>query len=241
MTRHAGSPDSRPDGIRALERALGLRFKERSLLQQAVVHRSFLNERPDYPLESYERLEYLGDAFLGWVVADDLFTRYPSFSEGDLTRARAALVRGSTLAQVAMELDLGRHLLLGEGEESTGGRSRASTLAAALEAIIGAVMLDRGEKAARALIRRWLGPRMTSLAVDGAPQDAKSALQELIQRAGLPLPVYEVLEESGPSHDRYYRVQVIVDGAARGEGEGRRKSQAEQAAAEQAFDASQDG
>ncbi len=221
----------------ALERALGVRFKERALLQQAVVHRSFLNEHPEHPVESYERLEYLGDAFLGWVAAEELFRRWPAFSEGELTRARASLVQGRTLAEVARTLGLGAYLLLGQGEESTGGRDRASNLAAAFEAVVGAVLLDRGEKAARALVVRCLGASMAAFAPSGVPRDAKSGLQELTQRLGLALPVYEVLDEHGPAHpaERRFTVRVLVDGVARGRGSGPRKADAEQAAAAQAL------
>ena len=215
----------------ALERILGVRFKERALLRQAFVHRSFLNEQPDTALESYERLEFLGDAFLGWVVADELYARYPAFAEGDMTRARASLVRGATLADVATQIGVGPYLHLGSGEESTGGRARRSTLAAAVEAALGAVLLDRGERAARALVLRWLGDRLESLDSAGAPRDAKSALQELVQSLGRPLPVYDVLGDEGPSHDRRYRVSVSVGGEPLAEGVGRRKAEAEQAAA----------
>ena len=120
-------------------------------------------------------LEYLGDAFLGWVAAEELFRRWPGFSEGELTRARASLVQGRTLAEVARTLGLGAYLLLGQGEESSGGRDRASNLAAVFEAVVGAVLLDRGEKAARALVVRCLGESMAAFAPSGVPRDAKSA------------------------------------------------------------------
>ena len=227
--------DSRPSSGEPnwarLERALGVRFKERSLLRQAVVHRSFLNENAEPGLESYDRLEYLGDAFLGWVVAGELHRRYPTYSEGDLTRARAEMVRGETLAVLAQRLDLGAYLFMGQGEEASGGRTRRSTLAAALEAVLAAVMLDRGERSARALVLRWLGPAMELLPEAGPPRDAKSALQEVAQSRGLPLPTYAVLEDRGPGHERRFRVAVSVAGRALAEGEGRRKAQAEQQAA----------
>ena len=215
----------------ALERELKVRFKERSLLRQAAVHRSFLHEHPDLDWESYERLEYLGDAFLDWVVADELYVRCPTYSEGDLTRARAELVRGETLADIASSIGLGAYLFLGQGEEANGGRGRRSTLAAALEAVLAAVLLDRGPRTARRMALRWLGPRMDALDAGGAPRDAKSALQEEAQGRGLPLPAYRVLEESGPSHARHYRVSVSLDGESVGEGSGGRKAEAEQAAA----------
>ncbi len=230
MTRRKSRAASAPD-TDALERVLGGRFKQPALLRQAVVHRSSLNERQGEPLESYERLEYLGDAFLGWVVAHELYGRYPAFSEGELTRARASLVQGRTLAGVARGIGLGAYLELGQGEASSGGRDRDSNLAAAFEAVVGAVLIDRGEPAARALLMRFLGAAIDALPASGAPRDAKSAFQELTQRLGLPLPAYELLETDGPPHARRFTVRVLVDGVPRGEGAGGRKADAEQAAA----------
>jgi ribonuclease-3 len=152
-----------------------------------------------------------------------------------MTRARASLVRGTTLAEIARGMDLGPHISLGAGEESTGGRERRTILAAVVEAVIGAVLLDRGEKAARRLVLRWLGARLDILESGGANRDSKSTLQEVCQKRGLPLPTYELIEESGPSHDRHYEVRVLVDGEERGTGHGRRKVEAEQMAAAQAL------
>ena len=219
----------------ALERTLGVRFNERGLLRQAVVHRSFLNEQGDRSLASYDRLEYLGDAFLGWAVAAELYARYPHYDEGELTRARAALVRGATLAEVARELGLGAYLLLGQGEEASGGRNRTRNLAAALEAVLGAVLLDQGEEEARSLVLRWLGPRIQALGDAVAERDAKSALQEFLQGRGLPLPVYETVSDTGMPHDKRFAVRVLVDGCAMGEGAGRRIADAEQSAAQEAL------
>lgn len=218
-----------------LERTLGVRFSDRTLLQRALIHRSYLNEVEDHELESYERLEYLGDAFLGWVIAHELYQRHPDFDEGELTRARASLVQGQTLAEIADALGLGEALLLGQGEEQSGGRRRPSNLAAAVEAVLGAVLLDRGERAASRLVLRWLGDRLDALDGAGVPRDPKSALQEALQQRGLPLPSYEVLDESGPPHSRRYRVRVLVNGEPSGEGEGRRKVDAEKDAATMAL------
>lgn len=219
----------------ALERALGVRFKERALLREAVTHRSFLNEQPDRGLVSYDRLEYLGDAFLGWVVASELYARYPHYDEGDLTRARASMVRGTTLAEIANSLDLGAYLVLGLGEEASGGRSRPRNLAAALEAVLGAVLVDRGGTRARALVLRWLNDRLDRIGPRGAARDAKSALQERLQREGLPLPIYQVIAEAGPAHAKSFTVQALVEEQVVGEGAGRSKSEAEQRAAEAAI------
>jgi ribonuclease-3 len=227
--------------VAGLERAIGVRFKKRALLAQAMVHRSLLNEQPDFELENYERLEYLGDAFLGWVVADELYARHPGFTEGDLTRARASLVNGATLFDIASGLDLGRFLWLGQGEEASGGRERRSTLAAVTESIIAAVLLDRGEKQARTLVLRWLGDRLDGLDALGAPRDAKSALQEIAQQGTLSLPTYEVLTEEGPAHSKTFTVRVLVDGVERGQGSGRRKGDAEQSAAVEALNSLSSG
>jgi len=214
---------------------MGVRFKDPAILRQALTHRSFLNEHPEEPPEDYERLEYLGDAFLGWVIADELYRRYPGFSEGDLTRARVGLVRGETLAQIARQIDAGAYLIMGAGEEATGGRNRRWTLAAMLEALIGAVLLDRGEAAARQLLLGWFGLRLDALDPAGATRDAKSALQEACQHQGLPLPAYETIDEQGVSHDKRFVVRVRIDGVEQGVGVGGRKVEAEQAAAAQAL------
>ncbi|MDE2837994.1 MAG: ribonuclease III [Chloroflexota bacterium] len=225
----------------ALERTLGVRFNECGLLRQAVIHRSYLNEQDDSELASYDRLEYLGDAFLGWVVAAELYDRYPHYDEGQLTRARAALVRGETLAEIARSIGLGAYLLLGQGEEAGGGRDRPRTLAAAVEALLGAVLLDQGAEAARSLVLRWLGPRMQAMGDAGAERDAKSALQELLQGRGLPLPVYETLSDAADPQDRSFTVRVLIDGRSMGEGSGRRIADAEQSAAGEALAALRSG
>ena len=226
-------PDSRQ--LAALEQALGVCFNERGLLRQAVIHRSFLNEQPDPALASYDRLEYLGDAFLGWVVAAELYERRPHYGEGDLTRARAILVRGETLAEIAHSIGLGAYLLLGQGEEASGGRSRVRNLAGAMESVIGATLLDQGEETARALVLRWLGPRIEAMDDTGADRDAKSALQEFLQAQSLPLPVYETLSRAEEAPDRMFAVRVLVGDRALGHGAGSRRAAAEQVAAREAL------
>jgi ribonuclease-3 len=235
MTTRRRNSRAKPTAADPLEQALGVTFKDKRLLQQAFVHKSYLNEHPGEMLESYERLEYLGDAFLGWVVADELYRRFPAFGEGDLTRARAILVQGKALAAIARSLRLGDRLVMGQGEERSGGRERQSNLAAVVEAVLGAVLLDRGAAVARRLVMRWVAEPMEALAGEGAPRDAKSALQEHCQQSGLSLPVYELVEERGPSHDREFAVRVLIDGQVAGQGAGRRKSAAEQAAAAEAL------
>jgi ribonuclease-3 len=221
----------RDNGLAKLEQVLNVKFKSPDLLRQATVHRSFLNESESFGLESYERLEYLGDAFLGWVVAEELFCRFPSFSEGDMTRARAQMVQGKTLAEIARGFDIGSFLHLGQGEDSAGGRERQSNLAGALEAIVGAVLIDRGPRVARQLVLGWLRSRIDVIETQGIVTDPKSKLQEIAQRRGFNLPEYRVVEESGPSHAPKYRVQVLVGGEILGIGGGARKIDAEQDAA----------
>lgn len=224
-----------PDALAALQRSLGARFNDARLLRQALVHRSYLNEQPDLALASYDRLEYLGDAFLGWVAARELYDRFPDYGEGELTRARAALVRGETLAEAARGMGLGRHLLMGQGEERNGGRDRDRNLAGALEAVTGAILLDSGEDAARAFTLRWLAPLLNREDRAWAERDAKTALQELVQSRGLPLPVYEVIADGEKPPGVAFVVRALVDGREAGVGEGRRKAEAEQAAARNAL------
>ena len=220
-----------------LERDLKLRFKHRELLEQALVHPSFLNEFQqgnNRPL-SYQRLEFLGDAILGAAVTLELFQRRPDLSEGQLTKLRSSIVRGRTLAKIARDLDLGRHLKLGKGEESTGGRDRESNLAAVLEAIIGAVLLDRGYDKARKFVLSTLGGEIDRVLVDGTPEDPKSRLQELVQASGGSPPIYRMIESGGPEHDKSFHVEVLLEGSVKGRGKGKRKLEAENKAALEAF------
>ncbi len=210
-------------------------FGDRALLRQALVHRSYLNEHPETSLESNERLEFLGDALVGLVAAEAFYRRYPDSAEGELTELRASLVRGWSLAAVARRLGLGRYLYLGQGEESSGGRERESNLAGALEAVVGAVMQDQGFTAARKVTLGLLGPELEQVGRSGPPRNAKSQLQELVQRQGLPLPVYRVVEATGAVHAREFTVEVEVGGKVAGQGRGRRKVEAEMRAAEEAL------
>ena len=220
-----------------LERKLGVRFKDRELLDQALVHPSFLNEvRPGEPSPaSYERLEFLGDAVLSVAVTLELFTRCPGLPEGQLTKLRSSLVKGATLAKVAAKLGLGPYLKLGKGEESTGGRERESNLADAFEALVGAAFLDRGFQKARDLVLRTMQDEIDELLVSGTPEDPKSRLQELVQSAGGAPPRYRVVEEAGSGHDRDFDVEVITEGRVLGRGQGKRKAEAEKQAAARAL------
>jgi ribonuclease-3 len=223
------------DGDSALEeaqRALRIRFQDPGLLAEAFVHRSVLNETGRSPSESNERLEFLGDAILGAVVAKELFLRYPQATEGDLTVMRAALVQRAPLAEAARRLGLGQWLQLGRGEEQSGGRDRAANLSRVYEALIGAIYLDKknGLKSAGAFIRRTLKPEFAQLgSADLA--DPKSRLQWVVQSRWQEPPVYELVDERGPAHDRTFRVRVSAGGTVVGEGTGSSRRRAEQAAA----------
>ncbi len=217
---------------------LGHQFAEPALFERALTHRSWCAEHAGDL--SNERLEFLGDAVLGMVAAEHLFHARPELSEGWLSRARSSLVRSSTLAEVAEQLGIGGVLRLGKGEALSGGRTKPSLLADALEAVIGAVYLDAGLDAARSLVVRLLDGRIAQLpvaddaAASPAVHDYKSRLQEFVARTLASVPEYRS-EESGPEHEKEFRTVVLIDGAPRGTGTGRNKKQAEQAAASMAL------
>jgi ribonuclease-3 len=215
-------------GPATLAGRLGHRFEDPGLLEQALSHRSWCGEQGNAP--SNERLEFLGDAVLGLVVAQHAYLVFPDLPEGRLAKIRAAVVNARALAEVAAELGVGEELLLGKGEESTGGRTKASILADAVEALIGAVYLDAGWDAAQPLVMRLLGERIDRAAALPDDFDHKSRLQELSVRNGEGTPRY-VVEGWGPDHDRRYRAEVYVGGECRGTGEGSSKKDAEQDAA----------
>ncbi len=198
-----------------------------------MAHRSWCAEVPDE--DSNERLEFLGDAVLGLVVTDHLYRAYPALPEGQLAKARASVVDAATLAEVASSLGLGDGLLLGKGEDATGGRDKSSILADAMEAVIGAVYLDGGWEAASAFVLDLLAERIADAALGPGGQDFKTRLQEMAVRAFDQLPRYEVSFE-GPDHARRFFAVVYLDDAARGQGQGRSKKEAEQAAARAAWD-----
>jgi len=231
--RPAEPPDLDTEaGERALAGRLGHSFADPALLHQALSHRSWCAERDGEP--SNERLEFLGDAVLGLAVAEHCYEVYPDFAEGQLAKVRSAVVNARVLAAVAEDLGVGEVLLLGKGEESSGGRTKASLLADATEALIGSVYLDAGWSAGRALVLRLLGRRIEVAAEEPDVFDHKSRLQEASVRRGEGVPVYEV-EGSGPDHGRRYRAEVFVAGDRRGAGEGTSKKDAEQAAAADAL------
>lgn len=220
-------------GLLELSARLGHRFVDPSLLAQALSHRSWCSEAGG--AASNERLEYLGDAVLGLVVADHCFRCYPELPEGGLAKVRAAVVNTAVLAEIGAEMDLGRFLLLGRGEHASGGRHKPSILANTVEALIGAVYIDGGWKAARPLVLRLLDDRIADAAAGPGADDFKTRLQEAVVHHAGELPHYEV-HGSGPDHARRYTATVRVAGSALGQGEGRSKKDAEQAAARVAWD-----
>jgi ribonuclease III len=212
---------------------LGVDIDDPEVLAPALVHRSWCAENPGH--ESNERLEFLGDAVLGLIITDHAFHAYTTLSEGELTDVRKAVVNAVTLAEVADELNLGDHLLLGKGEEQSGGREKPSILADALEAVLGAVYVSAGTEEAHDLVLRLLGARVAEAHAGGpGGQDYKSRLQELAARHFDEAPRYETLAE-GPDHARRFHVTVAVAGVPRGTGDGRSKKQAEQVAARDAY------
>ena len=202
------------------------------LLERALTHRSYAYEHGGLPHN--ERLEFLGDAVLGLIVADALYRSHPDYAEGQLAKLRASVVNARALADVARSLELGRWLRLGKGEEVTGGRDKNSILADTMEAVLGAVYLDRGLAGATVLVRRLFDPLMEAASRQGAALDWKTALQELTAAQGLGAPDYEI-GESGPDHAKRFTAAARVADAVRGEGEGRSKKEAEQQAAEAAW------
>lgn len=219
--------------LRGLAAVLGL-DPEDPLLRQAVTHRSYAYENGGLPTN--ERLEFLGDSVLGLVVTDTLYRDHPDLPEGQLAKMRAAVVNSRALAGVAHDLDLGRHLLLGRGEEATGGREKASILADALEACLGAVYLSAGQRRAAELVGRLFAPLVLASVSLGAGLDWKTSLQELTASQSLGVPEYQI-EESGPDHAKRFHAAVVVGGRDLGSGFGASKKEAEQQAAEAAWTA----
>jgi ribonuclease-3 len=223
-----------PQAARVLS-VLGVRV-EPDLLFQSLTHRSYAYENGGLPTN--ERLEFLGDSVLGLVVTDSLYRRHPQLPEGQLAQLRAAVVNMRALAGVGRDLGLGEFIMLGRGEEASGGRDKSSILADTVESLIGAVYLEHGIEVATALVHRLVDPLLDSSAELGAGLDWKTSLQELTANSGLGVPEYAV-EEEGPDHAKIFHAVAVIQGAGRGEGGGRSKKEAEQAAAASAFKALQ--
>ena len=220
--------------MKELQEKIGYHFKNTALLQTALTHSSYINERKD-PQECYERLEFLGDSILGLVTAEYLYRHEPKLPEGRMTRLRAELVCEENLYKIAAALELGRYMRLGKGEERTGGRERVSILADMVEAIIAALYLDSGmDEAKRFVTERIL--RSAEISDAHRSADYKTELQELIQRDSDKRISYELIGESGPDHDKRFTFRVLVNGENAGEGTGRTKKEAEQHAAQKALE-----
>ncbi|WNC71473.1 ribonuclease III [Thalassotalea psychrophila] len=221
---------SKPLHLNRLQNKLGYQFNNEQLLVQALTHRSAKGD-------NNERLEFLGDSILGYVIARVLFDKFPTASEGELTRMRSTLVRGVTLAEIGRDFDLGEYLVLGPGELKSGGFRRDSILEDAIEAIIGAAFLDSDLNTSRALVLSWFTERLDKINPDKSQKDPKTRLQEYLQGRRLPLPVYDVIETTGQSHNQQFTISCVIETVAEAiisKGTSRRK--AEQAAAQQALE-----
>lgn len=219
-----------------LEKAIGINFKDSSLLAKAMVHRSYLNEQADSELESNERLEFLGDAVLELLTSEELYRAYPERPEGDLTNFRAAIVCTPSLALEAKKLHLGDFLQLSKGEEESGGREREFILANTFEALLGAIYLDQDLETCRTFLKESLFYKIAETVADEKYRDAKSTFQELTQEEISVTPNYKVLEEWGPDHAKNFRMGVFLGEHLYGTGEGMSKQDGEQAAAANALE-----
>jgi len=218
------------------QKTLGVSFRQESLLEQAFVHPSYPNENRALARPSNERLEFLGDAILNFIVTERLYKEFPELAEGKLTEIRASLVCRDTLAELASSLRFGDWLLLGQGEDANGGRTKASNLANAMEALIGALYLDQGLVKARQFILRQLKREMAQVKAGKTAPNYKALVQELIQGQKRPTPVYRLVEATGPDHSKQFTVEILVEGEALGRGTGMSKKGAESQAARAAWE-----
>lgn len=219
-----------------LEKNLGIKFNDRQLLVKSLTHRSYLNETKDKKLESNERLEFLGDSILSFVISDRLFQKHPEYPEGTLTNIRSNLVKTETLAQIAQKLKIGNYLFLSKGEEDSGGRNNPSLLADALEAVTGAIYKDQGYDQVKKFILHHFQPTLKELLLSGKFKDYKSLLQEKLQAEKKQAPVYKTLKEEGPDHDKTFTVGVFDDSQLLARGVGKSKQSAESLAAKAALE-----
>ena len=212
--------------LATLQQTLGVSFNDLSLLEQALVHSSYVNENPGFAPTSNERLEFLGDAILGFIIARELYMRFPNLSEGEMTKLRSSLVRRDALSRIARAISLGNYLYLGKGEEASGGRRKPVNLAGALEAVIAAIFLDRGLSIARDFVLKAADKELNKMLSQGVEADYKSRLQELIQARYQQTPTYKIIEATGPDHDRTFTVEVRVGNTILGRGSGQSKKAA---------------
>ena len=215
--------------LKELEKKIGYEFSEKRLLGQAVTHSYFSNEQKINKYKNYERLEFLGDAVLELLSSRFFFETYPDMSEGEMTRLRSSMVCEPALAFCARDLDLGKYILLGKGEEATGGRKRDSIISDVMEAVIGAIYLDGGLLEADKFVRKFI---LSDLENKQLFYDSKTLLQEQVQKEGRTL-TYELVSESGPDHEKVFVVEAVIDGKTVGRGQGRNKKTAQQQAAYQ--------
>lgn len=216
--------------ISSIEKNIGVEFTNKNLLEIAVTHRSFLNENRSVP-EHNERLEFLGDAVLELIVSDFLYRKYPDRAEGELTSFRSALVRTDSLAQTSRSLGLGDHLRLSRGEEESGGKDKDYLLANTFEAVLGAIYIDKGYEVCNKFVERVLLPNIEDIVKNRLDIDNKTRIQELAQSVYKSTPIYEVINEVGPDHDKTFTVVVKIDNRVFGEGTGSSKQRAEEQAA----------
>jgi ribonuclease-3 len=221
--------------LAALQQILGISFNDLSLLEQALIHDSYINENPGFAPVSNERLEFLGDAILGLVVAEKLYQDFPHLSEGEMTKLRSALVRRDNLAHIARTISLGNYLYMGKGEAASGGQHKSANLAGALEAVIAAIFLDQGSAITRNFILRLLSKELQKIASQGVKTDYKSQLQELIQSRQQQTPAYYLIEAVGPAHDKRFTTEVRIGNTVLGRGSGKSKKTAETEAARSAL------
>lgn len=214
---------------------LGISFKNSEIIKQAFIHRSYLNETKE-TISSNERLEFLGDSILSFLVSDYLYNQYPGLPEGELTNLRSSVVKTTTLATVASNLELGNYLLLSQGEEEGGGRKNTSLLADVFEALLGAIYLDCGLTAVKKVVKELLFPILPQVLAKKAYKDAKSTFQEVVQKKTKVSPTYKVLSQVGPDHAKEFKVGVYVEDTIWGEGSGKNKQEAEQVAATAALE-----
>ena len=222
--------------IEAAEARLGLIFNDKTLLQRALTHRSYLNENPHHPLQDNERLEFLGDAVLDFITGEFLFHRFPEMKEGDLTSLRSALVRTETLAKYAQRINLGDHIAMGKGEAESGGRARQAILCGAFEALMGALYLDQGVEAATRFVMPLHQPEILEILETQRHRDPKSRLQELAQGHYKITPTYRRIREEGPDHAKIFTIGAYLGEICYGEGSGPNKQYAAQSAAQAAIE-----
>ncbi|MBN1190038.1 MAG: ribonuclease III [Dehalococcoidales bacterium] len=226
--------------FRLIQDKIGITFDNPALLELALVHSSYINENPEKAPASNERLEFLGDAVLGLIIAERLYQMYPDSPEGDLTRFRSSLVRRETLSDIARSIELGKYLFLGNGEEAGGGRDKPANLAGAFEALIASIYLDKGLKPAEDFILSLFSADISKQAITGVVTDYKSRLQEIIQAEQQITPEYHLVSATGPDHDRQFTVEVRIRNNIMGLGKGKSKKAAEMEAARIALESHKD-